>query len=198
MCDIPRHEEPYRPREETENQVSRDKNKPLTPAGKAKRAKAKAIPIASTSCLVPDEVLNAPGADAELLKVQDAIDKTAMLGKSLKETCRLVGINYARAYVLINANPPLVKRWNQARVDYLRFKVEDMERIANTEPDVQRARLLCDNIKWEAQRVARHIYGDHIIVAGDADAPLITKLVMGSAELVRRIRQGDKEDGDGS
>jgi hypothetical protein len=73
-------------------------------------------------------------------------------------------------------------------VDYLRFKVEDMERIATTEPDVQRARLLCDNIKWEAQRVARHIYGDHIVVAGDESAPLITKLVMGSAELVKKIR----------
>lgn len=170
----------------------------LTPAGKAKRAKAQAIPLVAKSPLTADEVLDAPGTSRELLQVQDAIDKTAMLGKSLKETCRKVGINYARAYILINANPELVKRWNQARVDYLRFKVEDMERIARTEPDVQRARLLCDNIKWEAQRVARHIYGDHIIVAGDADAPLITKLVMGSAELVKRIRQGDAEASDGS
>ena len=152
------------------------------------------------SPLTADEVLPPVGVvlAAELLKVQDAIDRTAMLGKSLKETCRLVGLPYARAYVLINAHPELVKRWNQARVDYLRFKVEDMERIARTEPDVQRARLLCDNIKWEAQRVARHIYGDHIIVAGDADAPLITKLVMGSAELVKRIRQGDAGGSDGS
>jgi hypothetical protein len=185
-------------REETENKVPSTKQ--TTKANQQMRAARKKTAIAKASPLTPDEVLPAPGTtlDAEILQVQDAIDKTAMLGKSLKETCRLVKLNYARAYILINAHPELVKRWNQARVDYLRFKVEDMERIANTEPDVQRARLLCDNIKWEAQRVARHIYGDHIIVAGDADAPLITKLVMGSAELVKRIRQGDKEGSDGS
>jgi hypothetical protein len=168
--------------------VKKPRNDPKKVAANM-RAKRKAIPIASVKCLVPDEVLYAPETDPELLQVQDAIDKTALLGKSLRETCRLVGIRYERAYVVINANPALVKRWNQARVDYLRLKVEEMEEIArDPNLDVQRARLLCDNIKWEAQRVARHIYGDHIVVSGDGDAPLIVQMVAGASDLVKKIR----------
>lgn len=132
--------------------------------------------------------------DGELQTVQQAIDLTAELGKSLRECCARLKIPYGRAYVLINNHPELVKRWNHARVEYLRTKVEDMEAIAlDPNIDVQRARLLCDNIKWEAQRVARHIYGDQIIVAGNPDAPLITQLVVTSNDLVKRIR-GEEEE----
>lgn len=152
--------------------------------------------LAARSPLLPDVIVPPPGEvlPTELEQVQQAIDMTAEKSWSLKRCCEFIGLPYARAYVLINAHPELIKRWNAARVTYLQNKVEEMEDIArDTTLDVQRARLLCDNIKWEAQRVARHIYGDHIVVSGDADAPLVTKLVVSSADLVNKIR-GAKSD----
>ena len=153
--------------------------------------------VSSRSPLIPDVIVPPPGEvlPPEIEQVKQAIALTATLGKSLRDCCQRVGIAYARAYVLINAHPPLIKQWNAARVDYLRLKVEEMEDIAaDTSIDVQRARLMCDNIKWEAQRVARHIYGDHIVVSGDADAPLVTKVVMGSADLAKLIRGSTDEE----
>jgi hypothetical protein len=47
-----------------------------------------------------------------------------------------------------------------------------MQNIAETVEDVSRAKLLCDNIKWEAARVSPKKYGDRITHGGDPDAPI--------------------------
>lgn len=169
--------------------------KPVVPRGQTKEnlamlAQRAAIMKQARSPLIGEDILPPAGEvdPQELAMTMLAIDMTAELGKSLHECCKKLKFSYPRAYVLINHYPELVKRWNNARAFYIQSKVEAMDRIARTVPDVQRARLMCDNIKWEAQRVARHIYGDEVTLKGDPDAPLITKLVADSGDLLKKIR----------
>jgi hypothetical protein len=172
------------------NTVKKDSAAKMGMAERRARIQAKAL-----SALTPDTVIVPPGsiADAEVMEVQRLIDLTAEKGMSLANVCKQQKFVYARAFTIINNIPELVKRWNNARAYYMQRKVEEMEEIARSEPDVQRARLMCDNIKWEAQRVCRHIYGDNIVITGDADAPLVVKLVAGASELVKRIRSSTDE-----
>ena len=142
------------------------------------------------SALTADEVLLPPDkiSMTEILNIQRLIDMTAEKGMTLSNVCKKEKTDYTRVFRVINTIPELVKRWNNARGHYIQRKVEEMEVIARTEPDVQRARLMCDNIKWEAQRVCRHIYGDNIVITGDPNAPVVLKLVSDSNELLKRIR----------
>lgn len=71
----------------------------------------------------------------------------------------------------------------RAREEYAEARVAEMQRIAETVEDVSRAKLLCDNIKWEAARVSPKKYGDRIENRiADAD---------GNALTVQVIRFGD-------
>ena len=45
----------------------------------------------------------------------------------------------------------------RAREEYAEARVAEMQNIAETVEDVARAKLLCDNIKWETARVVRKI-----------------------------------------
>lgn len=62
--------------------------------------------------------------------------------------------------------------------------VDKLPEIAQTEQDVQRARLLCDNIKWAASKIKPRVYGDkldvtveHRIDIGDALAAARARVV---------------------
>ena len=49
------------------------------------------------------------------------------------------------------------KDWGHARArqrEYAEARVAEMQNIAETVEDVARAKLMCDNIKWETARVA--------------------------------------------
>ena len=53
-------------------------------------------------------------------------------------------------------------RYTRARVEGIEAKVDKLHDIPDLEEDWGRARLKCDNIKWEASKIAHHIYGDKI------------------------------------
>lgn len=50
----------------------------------------------------------------------------------------------------------------RAREEYAEARVTEMQDIAETVEDVARAKLMCDNIKWETARVAPKKYGDKV------------------------------------
>lgn len=81
-------------------------------------------------------------------------------GMSLKKSCEMSGLGYANVVRRINSSETLRQLDAQAREDYIRNSVDRMHDVAATEPDVNRARLICDNIKWEAARIVRKVYGD--------------------------------------
>lgn len=115
-------------------------------------------------------------------------------GVSLKAACEVAGLNYFAVWGRVHASDVLRNLDRNVRGLYLKNAVRSMNEIVDTEADPNRARLKCDNIKWEASRVLRHEFGDHVTVAGDESAPLVTKLVVGADEIVRRIRGTKPEE----
>lgn len=83
-------------------------------------------------------------------------------GLNLKESAAIDGFSIKNIYTRINASPELKDLHARAREDYQRIRVDEMNDIAKTEPDVARARLRCDNIKWEAARVLPKVFGDAV------------------------------------
>jgi len=139
----------------------------------------------------------APSADTKLLikPTSDEDVKTVLLfmrehGISLRSSCRQLQFHYNMVVERVVASPELRALDSEVRCNYMREKVRMMEVIVHTEPDVQRARLMCDNIKWEAARIMRTEFGDHVVLSSDPNAPLIMKLVSDSNDLVDKIRSG--------
>lgn len=102
-----------------------------------------------------------------------AINILALLsaGQPVVQSCRELGINRSEWYIAIDREG-LADMHARAREEYAEAKVEEMQNIAETVEDVSRAKLLCDNIKWEAARVSPKKYGDRITHGGDPDAPI--------------------------
>ncbi len=102
-----------------------------------------------------------------------AINILALLsaGQPVVQSCRELGINRSEWYLAIDREG-LADMHARAREEYAEAKVEEMQNIAETVEDVSRAKLLCDNIKWEAARVSPKKYGDRITHGGDPDAPI--------------------------
>ena len=102
-----------------------------------------------------------------------AINILALLsaGKPVVQSCRELGINRSEWYLAIDREG-LADMHARAREEYAEAKVEEMQNIAETVEDVSRAKLICDNIKWEAARVSPKKYGDRITHGGDPDAPI--------------------------
>ena len=149
------------------------------PRGKTRVGKSKRAPTAEIV------LLDKPTTDDDVKTVILFMSRNEV---SLRSACRQMKFNYNVVFERIAASPDLRALDSAARCEYMRQKVRQMEVIARTEPDVQRARLMCDNIKWEAARIMRSEFGDHVTVAGDPVNPLITKLISDSDDLVNQIR----------
>jgi len=102
-----------------------------------------------------------------------ALRVLAMLstGTPVVKACRDLGICRSEWYLAIDREG-LADTHARAREEYAESRVEELQNIAETVEDVGRARLLCDNIKWEAARVSPKKYGDRITHGGDPDAPI--------------------------
>ena len=104
---------------------------------------------------------------------ETAIEILGMLseGTPIIDACRLMGVTRSKLYVALDAEG-LGDMHARAREEYAEARVAEMQNIAETVEDVSRAKLLCDNIKWEAARVSPKKYGDRITHGGDPDAPI--------------------------
>ena len=99
-------------------------------------------------------------------------------GKSLKSACEIVGVSYYNANRRINDSDTLRQLYARARQDYMNSRVESLGRLEEETANeikgltdlrqasamVQLARLKADNIKWEAERILRHTYGQQVQV----------------------------------
>ena len=92
-------------------------------------------------------------------------------GIPIVQSCRDLGITRSKLYTAIDREC-LWDMHARAREEYAEARVQEMQNIAETVEDVSRAKLLCDNIKWEAARVSPKKYGDRITHGGDPDAPI--------------------------
>lgn len=110
--------------------------------------------------------------DEQIIEVINEIGES---GISLKKACDERGFVYRTVMNRIRSTEELAALDARARGDYVRNRVRSMDEIAITEDDVARARLRCDNIKWEAARVLPKEYGDRMLnthEGGDPDKPI--------------------------
>lgn len=94
---------------------------------------------------------------------ETAITIISMLadGKPVVKSCRELGVNRSELYIAIDREI-LTDMLARAREEYAEARVEEMQNIAETVEDVARAKLLCDNIKWETCRIAPKTYGEKV------------------------------------
>jgi terminase small subunit-like protein len=102
-------------------------------------------------------------------------------GISLKKACDEHNFVYRTVMNRIRSTEELAALDARARQDYARERARSLNEIANSEPDVARARLMCDNIKWEAARVLPKEFGDRLHnthEGGDPDKPILTSIAI--------------------
>lgn len=97
-------------------------------------------------------------------QIEKVLEDMGESGLSLKSACTAAGIAYPAVRQRIYSNERLSSLYSLSREEYLIHRVQELNRIVAEEPDVSRARLMCDNIKWEAARVMPKKYGDKIEV----------------------------------
>lgn len=83
-------------------------------------------------------------------------------GLTLKQVLASAELPYMKVWHKINGDKELSEMYARAREAYAHSIVQKLHEVARNEPDVQRARLQCDNIKWEACKVLPKVYGDKI------------------------------------
>lgn len=107
-------------------------------------------------------------------EIIDVIGEMGETGVSLKSACDTRNLVYRTVMNRIRSSEELTALDARARQDYARERARSLNEIAANEPDVQRARLMCDNIKWEAARVLPKEYGDKVIAEhqGNPEQPI--------------------------
>lgn len=99
-------------------------------------------------------------------------------GKSLKKVCEEAQLSYRNVWNRVHEDDALIPLYARARENYAHAKVDEMHEITETEPDVQRARLKCDIIKWEVSKVLPKLYGDSLnLKHSTPDGPLVITAV---------------------
>jgi hypothetical protein len=93
--------------------------------------------------------------------IEEIIDRLSN-GMTLKQSCEKSGHEYTHIVKRIHASESLTQLHAQARIEYARYQVQRMHDIAETEQDVNRAKLKIDVIKWESARVLPKEFGDRI------------------------------------
>lgn len=96
-------------------------------------------------------------------------------GQSIERACKLAGVSKYQYTKWLADLPAFEQSVRRARAILVDAQVDTMADVARNEPDVQRARLIIDDIKWRASKLIPRVYGDklditleHRIDIGDA------------------------------
>ena len=114
-------------------------------------------------------------------KIIELISEMGETGVSLKAVCDKHGLVYRTIMNRIRSTEELAALDARSRADYVRVRARELNEIAVSEPDVARARLMCDNIKWEAARVLPKEFGDRMLnthEGGDPDKPITANITV--------------------
>lgn len=96
--------------------------------------------------------------------VLQAVCDDLAAGEGLREVCERHGIAAKRLYRERLSNAGFDAAYRRARELGIDARIDDLDGIAERTPDVQRARLMCDNRKWAASKLVPHVYGDRLDV----------------------------------
>jgi len=97
-------------------------------------------------------------------------------GESIRSIFVRREMPFSRAlfYDIVGKDEKLADQYARAREACIDTQIDDLHYIAQTEEDVQRARLMCDNIKWKACKMLPKKYGEKVSLehAGKDGVPL--------------------------
>lgn len=109
-------------------------------------------------------------------KIADTICKRLSEGESLLQICRdpdMPGRN--AVYQWLEKHEDFAAKYARARERQAETLADQVHFIAETEEDVNRARLRIDAIKWHAGKLAPRIYGDKLQHSGEGGGPVLIK-----------------------
>lgn len=80
---------------------------------------------------------------------------------------------------VINDEQDFRKQYEEAKTIGLEVRAEEIENIAETMKDIQRAKLVVDTKKWNMSKVAPKRFGDKLDMTsgGDKVQPLLVKII---------------------
>lgn len=124
--------------------------------------------------------------ESKLVELIGEIPASAAKPRTFKKICEEAGIEYTNALKRIGASESLTQLYAQARKDYIlaraeslgsieeetRNEIKGLDDLRQASALVQLARLKADNIKWEAERVLRTIYGVKVEHSGADGQPI--------------------------
>lgn len=91
----------------------------------------------------------------------DAVCEQIAIGKSIPQISSMEGMpDKATIYRWIAKDEEVCDKYTRAKSTGVEVHIDEMLEIADTEEDVNRARLKIDTIKWTASKLKAKKYGD--------------------------------------
>lgn len=111
-----------------------------------------------------------------------------LAGMSQAKALKNNGISPQTLHDMMQKNPAFAESYRLARLADVDAKVTALEDVATTEPDVQRARLICENRKWLASKLIPTVYGDKLDVTVTNKVDASEALAAAKARTLRHMR----------
>ena len=121
-------------------------------------------------------------ANQRLTSLQESICDDLSGGLYLQEAAKKNGLTVSQLQRMRIREPVFDQAVSRARALSIDAKVDDLHRIAEETPDVQRARLISENIRWAAGKLHPKVYGDKL------DLTITERVDLGSALAEARAR----------
>jgi hypothetical protein len=96
--------------------------------------------------------------------IASEVERLIANGSTLVESAKAIGVDPQTVTQWLLKYADFDTRITRARQVAAHIEVDDLKRIAETEPDVNRARLRCDVTRWIAGKRVPLVYGDRIDV----------------------------------
>ena len=96
------------------------------------------------------------------------------IGESIRDSCKSLKLAESAVRMRIIRSNYLGEAYARARENYADILVDRLMDIAQDQDDPQRARLMCDNVKWCAAKILPKKFGDRTqtVVTGPNDGPV--------------------------
>jgi len=108
--------------------------------------------------------------------IEHDILRLAENGLTPKAISKNLGVDLDSILSHIKNTQLFAKAYAQARLEGLEALADSLTDIANDEPDVLRARVKSDNIKWLLSKRKAHVYGDKLEVNMNATLDIASAL----------------------
>lgn len=127
-------------------------------------------------------------------EMTDKVLQMLMEGKSATAIVEALGIVSSTLVSWRERDALFEKAYSRAREVGFDAQADHLDIIAENTVDVQRARLMCDNVKWRLARVAPHKYGDRLDINVNSTVDIAAAIEEGKRRALSGSYQSTAED----